>query len=178
MAEQIEIAEYDPRWPARFAAEAEQIRRLLGTPFLEIEHYGSTAVPGLAAKPVIDMLVAVDSIVSAERYATTLVQNGYEPVDPRYREIWPERIVLIRRERGARVCHVHLMLRRHTAWTRLIAFRDHLRTHPDVAREYADLKRSLAGTLGHDRHAYMSAKGDFITRITDVAMREPQSRSH
>ena len=100
MAEEIEIAEYDRRWPARFAAEAEQIRRLLGAPFLEIEHHGSTAVPGLAAKSVIDMLVAVDSIASAERYATTLVQNGYEPVDPRYREIWPERIVLIRRARG------------------------------------------------------------------------------
>lgn len=54
----------------------------------------------------------------------------------------------------------------------LIAFRDHLRTHPDVAREYADLKRSLAETLGHDRHAYMSAKGDFIARVTDIAMRE------
>ena len=64
------------------------------------------------------------------------------------------------------------MLRRHTVWTRLIAFRDFLRTHPNVAREYANLKRSLAGTLGHDRHAYMSAKGDFIARITDVAMRE------
>ena len=173
MAEEIEIAEYDRRWPARFAAEARQIRRLLGAPFLEIEHHGSTAVPGLAAKPVIDMLVAADSIASAERYATTLVQNGYERVDPRYREIWPERIVLIRRDRGARVCHVHLMLRRHAAWTRLIAFRDHLRAHPEVAREYADLKRSLAATLGHDRHAYMIAKGDFIARITDIAMRRP-----
>ena len=178
MAEEIEVAEYDTRWPARFATEAEQIRRLLDRPSLEIEHHGSTAVPGLAAKPVIDMLVAVDSIGSAEQYAATLVQNGYEPVDRRYRDQWPERIVVIRRESGARVCHVHLMLRRHTVWTRLIAFRDHLRTHPNVAREYADLKRSLARTLGHDRHAYMSAKGDFIARITDVAMRERQARLH
>ena len=178
MAEQIEIAEYDTRRPARFAPEAEQIRRLLDTPSLEIEHHGSTAVPGLAAKPVIDMLVAVDSIGSAEQYAATLVQNGYEPGDPRYRDQWPGRIVVIRRESGTRVCHVHLMLRRHTVWTRLIAFRDHLRTHPNVAREYADLKRSLAGTLGHDRHAYMSAKGDFIARITDIAMRERQAKLH
>jgi GrpB-like predicted nucleotidyltransferase (UPF0157 family) len=130
----------------------------------------------LAAKPVIDMLVAVDSIGSAEQYAATLVQNGYEPGDPRYRDQWPERIVVIRRENGVRVCHVHLMLRQHAVWTRLTAFRDHLRSHPEVAREYADLKRSLAGTLGHDRHAYMSAKGDFIARITDVAMRERQAR--
>ncbi|SRR6266566_1762225 len=177
MAEEIEIAEYDTGWPARFATEAEQIRRLLETPSLEIEHHGSTAVPGLAAKPVIDMLVAVDSIGSAEQYAATLVQNGYEHGDPRYRDQWPERIVVIRRENGVRVCHVHLMLRQHAVWTRLTAFRDHLRTHPEVAREYADLKRSLAGTLGHDRHAYMSAKGAFIARITDVAMRERQRGS-
>src|SRR5260370_26852500 len=178
MAEEIEIAEYDTRWPARFATEAEQIRRLLDTPSLEIEHHGSTAVPGLAAKPVIDMLVAVDSIESAEQYAATLVQNGYEPVDPRYRDQWPERIVVIRIESGARVCHVHLMLRRHTVWTRLIAFRDHLRTHPNVAREYADLKRSLAAPPGHAPPPYLSAKGDFIARITRVRMPHPQTRSH
>lgn len=158
MAEEIEIAEYDTRWPARFGAEADRIRRFLDAPVLEIEHHGSTAVPGPAAKPVIDMLVAVDSIGRAEQYAATLVQNGYELGDPRYRDQWP-----------------HLMLRRHTVWTRLIAFRDHLRSHPDVAREYANLKRSLAGALGHDRHAYMSAKGDFIARVTDVAMREREA---
>jgi GrpB-like predicted nucleotidyltransferase (UPF0157 family) len=86
MAEEIEIVEYDTRWPAKFATEAEQIRRLLDRPSLEIEHHGSTGVPGLAAKPVIDMLVAVDSIGTAEEYAATLVQNGYEPGDPRYRD--------------------------------------------------------------------------------------------
>jgi len=177
MADEIEVAEYDAQWPARFAHESDQIRRLLANPSLEIEHHGSTAVPGLAAKPVIDMLVAVESIESAEGYASVLLQNGYESVDRRYREIWPERIVLIRRERRERVCHVHLMLRGHSAWKRLIAFRNHLRTHPDVAAKYADLKRSLAGTLGHDRHAYMTAKGDFINRITDIAMRDQRAKS-
>src|SRR5262245_63684586 len=119
MADEIEIVEYDPRWPARFALESARIRSILAEPALEIEHHGSTAVPGLAAKPVIDMLVAVDSIETAERYARTLIRNGYDAVDRRYRELWPERIVLIRRENGARVCHVHLMLRRHAVWTRL-----------------------------------------------------------
>ena len=133
-------------------------------------------MPGLAAKPVIDMLVAADSMADAEGYAGTLMENGYEPVDPRYREIWPERIVLVRREGGLRVCHVHLMLRCHSVWKRLVAFRDYLRAHSDVAVEYADLKRRLAGTVGHDRHAYMTAKGDFITRVTDVAMRAYRSR--
>ncbi len=130
MADEIEIAEYDPRWPERFALEAARIRRVLAQPALEIEHHGSTAVPGLAAKPVIDMLVAVDSMTVAERHAAALIDDGYEAVEPRYREMWPERIVVIRREHGQRVCHVHLMLRGHPIWKRLLAFRDHLRAAP------------------------------------------------
>ena len=171
MADEVEIVEYDPRWPERFALESARIRRVLAEPALEIEHHGSTAVPGLAAKPVIDMLVAVESIEIAERYTAALIQDGYEPVEARYRELWPERIVLIRREYGARMCHVHLMLRGHPTWKRLLVFRDYLRAHPEVAAEYAGLKRSLAGAIGSDRHAYMTAKGDFITRTTATAMR-------
>jgi GrpB-like predicted nucleotidyltransferase (UPF0157 family) len=73
MSDDVEIADYDPRWPQRFALEAARIRSVLVEPLLEIEHHGSTAVPGLAAKPVIDMLVAVDSMARAEcwRYEIT-----------------------------------------------------------------------------------------------------------
>ena len=173
MSDEIEIVDYDPRWTQKFALESARIRQILTEPLLEIEHHGSTAVPGLAAKPVIDMLVAVDSMARATRYAAVLIEYDYEAVDARYRELWPERIVLIRRERGVRTCHVHLMLRGHPVWKRLLAFRDYLRTHPDVAAEYAELKRSLAGAHGGDRHAYMSAKGEFIERVTTLAMREP-----
>jgi GrpB-like predicted nucleotidyltransferase (UPF0157 family) len=173
MTDEIEIVDYDPRWPQRFALESARIRQMLTEPLLEIEHHGSTAVPGLAAKPVVDMLVAVDSMARAARYAAVLIEYGYEAVDARYRELWPERIVLMRREHGVRICHVHLMLRAHPVWRRLLAFRDYLRNHPDVASEYAALKRSLAGDHGGDRHAYMSAKGEFIERVTTLAMCEP-----
>jgi GrpB-like predicted nucleotidyltransferase (UPF0157 family) len=107
--------------------------------------------------PVIDMLVAVPSIEQAERYAAVLVGHGYEETDRHYRELWPERIVLVRREGGG---------------SRLIAFRDYLRRHPDVAAEYARVKRSLARALGHDRHAYTTAKGECIARVRNVAMAE------
>jgi len=175
MTDDIEIVDYDPRWPQRFALESARLRSVLAEPLLEIEHHGSTAVPGLAAKPVIDMLVAVESMARAERYAAVLVEYGYEAVDPRYREIWPERLVLIRREGGRRTCHVHMMLRGHPMWERLLVFRDHLRAHHEVAVEYAELKRSLANAHGHDRHAYMSAKSEFISRVTAIAMAEGQS---
>jgi len=173
MSDEIEIVDYDPRWTQKFALESARIRQILTEPLLEIEHHGSTAVPGLAAKPVIDMLVAVDSMARAARYAAVLIEYGYEAPDARYRELWPERIVLIRREHGVRTCHVHLMLRGHPVWRRLLAFRDYLRSHPDVAAEYAAVKRSLAGTHNDDRHAYMSARGEFIERVTTLAMREP-----
>jgi GrpB-like predicted nucleotidyltransferase (UPF0157 family) len=166
----IYIVDYDPRWPERFAEEAERIRRLISDPSIEIEHHGSTAVPGFAAKPVIDLLVAAPSIEIAETYADVLVDNDYEHVDPRYREFWPERIVLIRREHGTRTCHVHLMLRHHHNWTRLLAFRDYLRAHPGVAAEYSTLKRLLAAAHGADRHAYMMAKTDFIAPIIGRAL--------
>jgi len=173
MSDEIEIVDYDPRWTQKFALESARIRQILTEPLLEIEHHGSTAVPGLAAKPVIDMLVAVDSMARAARYAAVLIEYGYEAPDARYRELWPERIVLIRREHGVRTCHVHLMLRGHPVWRRLLAFRDYLRSHPDVAAEYAAVKRSLTGTHNDDRHAYMSARGEFIERVTTLAMREP-----
>ena len=175
MTDEVEIVDYDPRWPQRFALESARLRSVLAEPLLEIEHHGSTAVPGLAGKPVIDMLVAVESIARAARYAAVLTESGYEAVDPRYREIWPERIVLIRREHGRRTCHVHLMLRDHPMWERLLAFRDHLRAHHEAAAEYAELKRSLASAHGNDRHAYMSAKSEFINRVTAIAMAEGQS---
>jgi len=170
MADEVEIVEYDPRWPERFALESARIRRVLAEPALEIEHHGSTAVPGLAAKPVIDMLVAVESIEIAERYTAALIQDGYEPVEARYRELWPERIVLIRREYGARMCHVHLMLRGHPTWKRLLVFR----TTCGASRGRRGIRRAQAlagGAIGSDRHAYMTAKGDFITRTTATAMR-------
>ena len=173
MSDEIEIVDYDPRWTQKFALESARIRQILTEPLLEIEHHGSTAVPGLAAKPVIDMLVAVDSMARAARYAAVLIEYGYEAPDARYRELWPERIVLIRREHGVRTCHVHLMLRGHPVWRRLLAFRDYLRGHPDVAAEYAALKRSLAGAHNDDRRACMSARGEFIERVTTLAMREP-----
>ena len=170
MPDDVAIVEYDRRWPARFTAEADRVRRAIDEPFVHIEHHGSTAVPGLAAKPVIDLVGAVPSIGVAERYAAALVRRGYETVEPCYREIWLERIMLTRREDGRRVCHVHLVLGHHDVWVRLLAFRDYLRSHPDVAAEYAALKRTLAASLGQDRHAYMTAKGEFIDRITAIAM--------
>lgn len=176
MNDAVTIEEYNPAWPQTFVEEARRVRAVLGD--VRIEHHGSTAVPGLPAKPVIDMMVAVSTLSEAEHHADRLGDEGYEEVDKKYREIMPERIVMIRRgPDGARKCHVHLMLRGHPAWIRQVAFRDYLRAHPDCAREYAELKRSLAEKLHDDRHAYTMAKTEFVERVTDLAVAEERTLS-
>jgi len=171
MSESIRISDYDPSWPRQFEAEADRVRRVIGE--VCIEHHGSTAIPGMPAKPVIDMMVAIDTISQGDRYARSLENDVYEPVDPRYREKMPERIVLIRRgSDGSRRCHVHLLLRHHRMWRKQLAFRDYLRSHPKVASDYAVLKRRLAGELGRDRHRYMMAKTEFIEGVTSLALAE------
>ncbi|MDZ7749425.1 MAG: GrpB family protein [Halofilum sp. (in: g-proteobacteria)] len=167
MTDAVHIQAYDPAWPRRFREEAARVRAVTGG--REIEHHGSTAVAGMPAKPVIDMMVAITSIAEGEDLAARLQARGYEPVDASYRELMPERIVLVRRDGdGNRRCHVHLLLRDHAMWTRQIRFRDRLRADAETARAYAELKRALARRHGRDRHAYMMAKAAFIARVTDA----------
>ena len=95
------------------------------------------------------MLVAVPSIGIAEQYAALLVDSGYEHVDRRYRDLWPERIVLIRREHGSRACHAHLMLRHHRNWTRLLTFRLEPRHRPaSVVSSVASVGRDVRSGPG------------------------------
>jgi GrpB-like predicted nucleotidyltransferase (UPF0157 family)/predicted kinase len=162
-----------PAYPQMFEREAAAIRAVLGEPSITIEHHGSTAVPGLPAKPVIDLMVAVIDLNEAERHARLLIGVGNEPVDPTYRELMPDRVIVIRREQGAGRCHVHLILRDGDEYRRNLAFRDHLRAHPTVAAEYASLKRRSAYQHRGDREAYRRSKSDFIDRVTDAALRKP-----
>lgn len=171
MSDAITIEDYNPLWPSLFVEESRRVRSIVGN--VQIEHHGSTAVPGVPAKPVIDMMVAISTMGEGEKFSDLLRSEGYEDVDKRYRESMPERIVMIGRgSDGARKCHIHLMLRDHTMWTRQIAFRDYLRDHPECALEYAELKRALARELSEDRHKYMTAKTEFIERVTDLAIAE------
>jgi GrpB-like predicted nucleotidyltransferase (UPF0157 family)/predicted kinase len=173
----VHIEDYSGAYPRMFEREAAAIRALLGEPSITIEHHGSTAVPGLPAKPVIDLMVAVADLDEAERYARVLAGAGYEPVDAIYRDLMPDRIIAIRREYGVRCCHVHLILRDGDEYRRNLAFRDYLRAHPDVAAEYASLKRRSAQQHRDDREAYRKSKSDFIERVTNHALAEIRSAS-
>ena len=171
VAEEIAIDPYNPSWPLLFENEAEFLRRKLPAPLIgRIEHFGSTAVPGLAAKPIIDVLVEVRSSAEArERIAPLLESEGYDyfwrtDVEPAY--AW-----FIRRDgAGRRTHHVHMVERDSELWERL-HFRDYLREFPDEAERYEVLKLSLSRRHPNDRVAYTEGKAEYVKLITERAKR-------
>ncbi|MBV8236313.1 MAG: 16S rRNA processing protein RimM [Acidimicrobiia bacterium] len=156
----IEIVDYDPSWPGRFEAEAARLRDALGDVALRIEHVGSTSVPGLAAKPVIDIQVSVPSFDPEDRYARPLVQLGYEQFpDPATPE---HRIFTLPKGGGPRQVNLHVCEAGSEWERRHPAFRDRLRADAAARDQYAALKRELALAYGNDVESYADAKGDFI----------------
>ncbi|MCB0882907.1 MAG: GrpB family protein [Thermoleophilia bacterium] len=169
LAEEVAVVDYDPGWPGRFAREVERLRGFFPVGMIRrVEHFGSTAVPGLAAKPIVDILVAVDDLerVRAE-VAPALEAAGYDFFwRPAFGDDGPRYPWFIARDaEGRRTAHIHVVRPGDEHWGRL-RFRDHLRAHPDVAARYGALKRRLAADLGHDRVAYTAAKAAFVAANT------------
>jgi GrpB-like predicted nucleotidyltransferase (UPF0157 family) len=165
----VRIAEYDPQWPSRYEEITAKLRKDLPPDILlGLEHFGSTAVPGLPAKPVIDILMDIPSLKEARR---VLIPYFNRPECEYWMQEEDMCFILRKELAGTRLCHIHAVPRRSPYWKRL-AFRDHLRTHKDDARRYAELKRGLAGKYAADREEYTIAKGDFIDEITARALGE------
>jgi GrpB-like predicted nucleotidyltransferase (UPF0157 family) len=172
MTPAIEIVPYDPGWPQQFEEERARLQTVLGPMVRRIDHHGSTAVPGLAAKPIIDIQVSVDSLDPIDAYRRPLATLGYVHVPhadddrcPFFHRpgVWPH------------THHVHVVVSGSDEERRTIAFRDYLRVHPEAAREYERLKRVVAGRFDastfESRQAYADAKTNFVTRTTDAALR-------
>jgi GrpB-like predicted nucleotidyltransferase (UPF0157 family) len=164
------------RWPNLFRREAEHLCLCVPAALIRrIEHFGSTAVPGLAAKPIVDMLVQVTSLRAARtEIAPILKAQGYDYFwRPSFGDdIPPWYAFFIKRDdRGVRTHHIHMVTGRRTFqehWERLL-FRDYLIAHPETARAYERLKCDLVTTHPNDRVAYTKGKTAFIQRITAQA---------
>jgi GrpB-like predicted nucleotidyltransferase (UPF0157 family) len=171
--QRLEIRDYDDEWPRMYEREERQLRWVLGSLALRIEHVGSTAVRGLAAKPVIDVQVSVASLTPRRPYEDALAIRGYVHVpfgrrDARYP-------FFQRPARWPTVCHVHLCIVDSEEERAHLAFRDYLRDHPAVADEYAALKRRLIvgrGTSIAERARYSKAKTPFIDEVLRRAIKE------
>ncbi len=166
--EPVVIVEYDLRWPAMFADEAARIAIALPGHLLGIEHIGSTAVEGLAAKPVIDIQVGVRSLQPTGELVGAMAEIGYLYF-PEMEADLPDRRYF-RRGEGRRTHQVHMVERTNAAWwDRHVIFRDWLRTHPADAFAYAKLKRRLAKDHRGDRTGYTEAKSEFIAQVVEQA---------
>lgn len=163
--DEIIIVEYDPHWSQQFEAEAAAIWQVLGNDLMtRVEHFGSTAVPGLAAKPIIDLLVGVHSLEEARHHLPLLEALGYIywQEDPR-----PERMFLVKGMPPyglQRTHHLHIVEADSALWERVL-FRDYLRSHPEEAQQYTDLKRQLAKRFKTERETYTLAKTDYIQAV-------------
>jgi len=175
--EDVAIVPYDPRWPELFRREKDHLVSCLPNDLIRrIEHFGSTAVPGLAAKPIVDMLVEVTDLPATRvRIAPVLESQGYDYFwRPTHGDDGPPFYAwFIKRDpnTGARTHHIH-MVEGHFAehWDRLL-FRDYLIEHPEVSKTYENLKVSLASTARNDRVAYTRGKTEFVVNVTEQAKR-------
>lgn len=156
----IVIVEYDPRWPVLYEEERVRVAAVLGDVVERIDHIGSTSVPGLAAKPIIDILVTVARLGPPDAYIEQLGSLGYT--------FFPVLGNAARHAFGKgspHTHHIHVVQHGGEEHVRPLAFRDYLRAHPEVARQYDGLKRALADRFHNDRRAYSEAKTDFIRSI-------------
>jgi GrpB-like predicted nucleotidyltransferase (UPF0157 family) len=178
MTKVLEIRPYDPEWATEFERERARLQAALGTIAVRVDHHGSTSVPGLAAKPVIDIQISVRSLQPLTVYLVPLESAGYvhhaHPDDsfaPFFHRpgTWPH------------THHVHVVEAGGEEERKTLAFRDYLREHPEIARKYEALKRELAPRYSSSelssRQAYADAKGDFIAAITRQALAEGYPRA-
>jgi GrpB-like predicted nucleotidyltransferase (UPF0157 family) len=156
----VRLAPYDPLWPREFDAEADRLTRACEGLPLRLEHIGSTSIPGMFAKPVIDILAGVPPRASRAPYIAALVAIGYEHLGANG---VPGRNYF--RRGSPRSHHVHMVSWSSQVWKNHLLFRDYLRAHADVAQEYAVLKRELAAAFPDDARQYSEEKGPFIKSV-------------
>jgi len=169
----VSIAAYDQQWEKSFQAEKKRIAAALGSNIaLRIEHFGSTAVPGLASKPVIDILLEIPESEQVKEHLITLMSRlGYDYI--LRSDGLPPYLMFVRGYTSdgykGQIYHVHAAPHTHRdLWDR-VYFRNYLISNPDVAKEYEKLKRKLASRFQHHREKYTDGKSEFVKRITRLA---------
>ena len=167
----IEIVEYRPEWLVLFEHEKAAIMERCRPWVMEVHHVGSTSVPGLAAKPLLDIMPVVANSDEGESAVEPMTTLGYL-----YRgdNGLPGRFYFDKIVEGRTVVHAHMYPQNHFDVRKLMAFRDHLRSHHEAALAYEGLKRKLASKYRNEREAYTDSKTTFIKCITEVALADSQ----
>jgi GrpB-like predicted nucleotidyltransferase (UPF0157 family) len=159
MPRRVTVVPYDACWPDLFQEEADDLTAILGDEVVAIHHIGSTAIPGIYAKPIIDILVEVQDIERMDTLNREMTEHGYLPKG----EFGiAGRRFFIKGTEESRTHHVHVFQTGDPEYERHLAFRDYLRAHPEEAQAYSRLKRELAQRFPHDIDGYMAGKNDLI----------------
>jgi GrpB-like predicted nucleotidyltransferase (UPF0157 family) len=162
------VVEYNPEWPRLYAVEKARILAAIGPWVSGIEHVGSAAIPGLAAKPILDILVGLRNLADAFPCIPRMEGLGYEYV-PEYEKELPMRRYFRKGPPENRTHHVHMVENGSDFWVAHLRFRDFLRDHPEDARRYEALKRDLVARFENERDAYTASKAEFIKSIVGKA---------
>ncbi|MFZ0476553.1 MAG: GrpB family protein [Halobacillus sp.] len=164
----VSLRTYHPEWPILFEQEQELIAEALGHHALGIEHIGSTAIPGLQAKPIIDIMTGVRSLASYDSYIPSLSAIGYMYVPK------PELVErrFFKKVKETQTFHLHLCEFGGKEWEEKLLFRDYLRQHPEPMEEYNSLKQTLAVRYQKDRPSYTKSKEPFISSIIQKAKKK------
>ena len=163
----VRLLPHNPAWDAEFQTVKAEILRLWGGNVLDIQHVGSTAIPAIAAKPILDVAVLLRSIETMDHQA--LEDLGYDYLGC-HGGGW---LYVLRSETGDSLRHIHCYPQGDPDFTRQVAFRDYLLSHPETAAEYAQLKRGLAEQFAQDRGAYTARKTEFVLKVLKQALQNP-----
>ena len=157
----VEVVSYDPNWKEMYKEESGKIKNIFKDIIIDIYHIGSTAIPGIKAKPVIDILVEVKDIKAVDRYNHKMEELGYEAMG----EYGIPKRRFFRKGENKRTHHIHVFEEGDKEIERHINFKEYLISHPDKGQEYSKLKEKLVNKYTYDVENYTNAKGDFIQEI-------------
>ena len=164
----VEVVPYNPKWREEFEVEARRVADALSQTIVAVHHIGSTAIPGIYAKPIIDLLVEVMDIVTVDNHGAAMTSQGYEVMGEF--GISGRRYFRKNSPLGVRTHHVHTFAVGSEQIERHLAFRDYMIAHPEDAQRYSELKRRLAREYPTNIDGYMDGKDGFIREIDQKAI--------
>ena len=166
MVRKVKVVPHDPIWSKLFGAEADEIAAVLGQEVIAIHHIGSTAIPNISAKPIIDILVEVHDIENIDDFNEEMIKLGYQPKG----EFGiPGRRFFIKGNDSTRTHHVHIFQTGDPKVERHLSFRDYMIAHPEEAQAYSRLKEELAQKSPEDIESYIEGKDGFIKEMNRKA---------
>ena len=165
----VQLVAYNQQWPELFLKEQALLKSAIADDLAQIEHIGSTAVPELSAKPLIDIMVGLSSFKEVSQHIQALENIGYQYIS-KFEDQMPERRFFTKSQNGYTTHHVHMVELGSKFWERHLLFRDYLRTHEVTRKQYQDLKLELSKKDWNTGNDYAQAKNEFIRTIEAKAM--------